>query len=206
MKKINELVKPFLSIIFGALLLLVYLNWLSGTGSVLALGIIAIILAAYYLCVGILGLVIGDKLAGKGIKTAFDVATVIAFPTFLFVKFLLTTIQLADVMGPTAWLIAIVSMIGSIALAITCLLDKLVNNKILHRISYLFASVFALVLLLNVLFDFNGNPVALGNINVVGTVLYILFVVMLMNSVFSAEKAAPEQVEETKKEAEESAE
>ena len=49
MKKIKELVKPFIFIIFGALLFLYYFNGLSGEGAGLAISIIAIVLAAYFL-------------------------------------------------------------------------------------------------------------------------------------------------------------
>ena len=42
--------------------------------------------------------------------------------------------------------------------------------------------IFVLVMLLNIVFDFAGNPIVLGNINIIGTVIYALFTVMLMNA------------------------
>ena len=61
MKKISELLKPYLSIIFGVLLFLYFFDWLSAKGGFLALGIIAVVLSVCFVGVGLLGVLAGDK-------------------------------------------------------------------------------------------------------------------------------------------------
>ena len=62
MKKVSELIKPYITIIFGALLLLIYLNYLSFKEMALAIGIIAVVIASFSLVGGILFVVMGDKM------------------------------------------------------------------------------------------------------------------------------------------------
>ena len=70
MKKITELIKPFMAIIFGVLLLLTYLNLLSSEeGKTLAIGICAVVISAYYFFIGIFG-ILGPKLRGVAKKIA----------------------------------------------------------------------------------------------------------------------------------------
>ena len=183
MKKIGELIKPFVSIIFGALLFLIYLNYLSLTGSGLALGIIGVVLATYYLAVGILGIVLGEKF-NKGVKKILDLISIVLFPAFMFVYFLLTTINAAqaNILLPTGWVIAITSMAGSILMVVAYLLAALLNNKVLTRLGFLFSAIFVLALLLDVLFSTEGLPIVLGNINIIGVVTYAVYIFMLFNS------------------------
>ena len=108
MKKVTDFLRPNILIVFGALLLLFFLNYLQYTGGTLAIGIIAVIMSAYYLAIGILGIIIGDKLP----KKILDIISVVFFPVFMFVLFLIQTIQAAQIdnfMGPTAWIIAILT-------------------------------------------------------------------------------------------------
>lgn len=189
MKKIREILKPFIAIIFGALILLFYLNWLSGSGATLALGIIAIIMASYYLAAGILGLVLGDKLP-KGLRKAFDIISISFFPTFMFVYFLMVTINGRDALGPNGWVIAILSMIACIAFVTAFIISSFVKNAIMKRFALLFAAIFVLALLLNLLFDSLGNPIVLGNFNIIACVIYVLYTNMLFSSLsFDKEKA-----------------
>ena len=49
MKRLYDTIQPFMAIIFGALLLLVYLNYLDNeNGYFLALGILGVIMASYF--------------------------------------------------------------------------------------------------------------------------------------------------------------
>ena len=186
MKKISELLKPYLSIILGALLLLVYLNWLSYQEWALALGIIAVVMAAYYIAAGIIGIVLGEKLP-KGLKLALDITSICFFPVFMFVYFLLLTINGHDALGPTGWAIIIISMVASLALPCAYAVSKFVKNGLLGKLCFLFAAVFILALLLNVLFAFNGDPIVLGNINIISVVIYFVYGYMLMNSLLKPE-------------------
>ena len=191
MKKISEIVKPFSEIVFGALFFMLYFNNLAAQGEALAIGIVATIISVYYLAVGILNFVAGDKLPA-GLKKAFDIISIAAFPAFFFVTYLLMTIQVADFIGPAGWIIVIITLAGSITAAIICALARAIDNPVLTRLGYLFASVFVLVLLANLLFNIDGTPNVLGNIVIVQLVVYILFASMLFSS-FSKEEKAQEE-------------
>lgn len=193
MKRIGELIKPYISIIFGALLFLYYLNWLSYEEEALAIGIAATVVSSYYLVAGILGVILGEKL-GK-VKNIFDIISLALFPAFMFSYYLIITIEMAEIFKPTGWVIAILSMVGSIVASAIFVVNKLIQNKLVNRLTFLFAAIFALVLLLNILFgplDI-GTPVVLGMIDVILFVAYLAFSYMLFVSL-------GKPVEETKSE------
>ena len=181
MKRFAEFIKPFVSIILGALLFLYFLNWLSLKEGALAIGIIATVLAVYYLTVGILGVLLGEKMPNK-LRKSFDIASIVSFPIFMFTYFLIMVIANVKAMGPTGWVIAILSMVVSISLGCIYLVSKLVNNKLLTRFSYLFAVVFTLVLLVDIVFDQIGNPIVLGNIDIIRVAIYAVYTYMLFIS------------------------
>lgn len=205
MKRLHEIIRPFLAIILGALLLLMYLNSLQGEGEVLAIGIIAMVLAAFYIGVGVVGLTLNNRLLGTA-KKVFEVGAVIALPLFEFVYFLLVTVMLAENLGPNGWFLAILKMIASLAFAVVFLVAGLVKNRHLNKLALLLASVFILALLLEVLFDVVGNAVGLGNIVVVEVVVYFLYGNILFNSLPSIKgEPAPAAEPEAEEPAEEAA-
>lgn len=198
MKKVTDFLKPNILIIFGALLFLYYLNYLQGEETTLAIGIIAVILSAYYIAVGVLGVVAGNKLSAQ-LKVIFEVVSVCLFAVFMFLIFLLTTINAAKIegfMGPTAWTIAVLSMIAALALAIIYPVARLTNVGVMVRLAYLFSAIFALALLLDILFTVAGNGINLGGINVILTCIYIIFTFYLFNSLVSNAAQAPAKKEE----------
>ena len=157
MKKILEIVKPYIAIIFGALILLCYMNALAGEGFNLALGIIATVLGAYYLGVGIVGLILGDKLPANA-RGIFDVVSAGLYPVFMFLQFLFTVITGAEYMGPTGWIIHVTALAVSITLGALLVVIYFVRAGFLKKLVELLASIFVLVLLANLLFSFVGNP------------------------------------------------
>lgn len=202
MKKIKELVKPFIFIIFGALLFLYYFNGLSGEGAGLAISIIAIILAAYFLAVGILSVVLGDKLGkAKGLLNLIGVAT---FPLFYFVIELITLINLADVegfLGPTGWTISILTIAASLGLGALLFVSYFVRSKGLHRVTFLFGAIFVLALLLDILLQVDGTPATIGQVVILQVVLYGAYVSMMFDVLSSLkENKEPKKVEEKKEE------
>ena len=197
MKRLHEILKPFLAIILGALLLLRYLNFLQGQGATLAIGIVAMVLAAFYLGVGVVGFTLNNKLPGPA-KKVFEVGAVVAFPLFMFVFFLLVTIRLADNnLGPNGWFLAILKMIACIAFASVYCVAAFVKNRHLNKFSLLLAAVFVLALLLEVLFDAWGDAVGLGGIIVVEVVIFFIYGNILFNSLpvkdFAQKQAEPEE-------------
>jgi len=183
--KVTDILKPNILIIFGALLLLFYMDWLSFGGAELAIGIIGVICSVYYLIVGILSIVMGGKLS-QSVKTVLDVISVVLFTVFMFVFFLIDTIGNANIMGPTDWVISIVSMIASLSLAAIYSISKFVDKAVVARLAYLLSAIFALVLLLNVLTTAGGT---LGGINIFLAAIYACFIFYLFNSLKGNESA-----------------
>ena len=204
MKKIKELLKPFIFIIFGALLFLCYFNGLSSEGAGLAISIIAIVLAAYFLVVGILSVVLGDKLGKtKGLLNLIGVAT---FPIFFAVIELLTLINLAEIegyLGPTGWTISILTIAAALGLGGLLFASYFVRSKGLHRITFLFGAIFVLALLLDVLLLADGSAATIGQVVILQVVLYGAYVSMLFDVLSSLkENKEPKKVEEPKAEEE----
>lgn len=202
MKKIKELLKPFIFIIFGALLFLCYFNGLSSEGAGLAISIIAIVLAAYFLVVGILSVVLGDKLGkAKGLLNLIGVAT---YPLFFFVVELITLINLADVegfLGPTGWTISILTLAASLGLGALLFVSYFVRSKELHRMTFLFGAIFVLALLLDILLALDGSPAALGDVVILQVVLYGAYVSMMFDALSSLkENKESKKAEEPKEE------
>lgn len=197
MKKIGDFLKPNMFIIFGALLLLYFLNYLSLNGASLAIGIFAVILSTYYLVVGILGILIGNKFSPQ-LKKIFEVLSVSLFGAFMFIYFLLTTIngaQIDGLMGPTAWIVQILSMAAALGLAVVYTIARLVNIDALMRFAYLFSAIFALALLLNILFDISGDSRLLGNVDILLVVIYVIFTFYLFSTLTNKAESKEEPEE-----------
>ena len=202
MKKIKELVKPFIFIIFGALLFLFFFNYLGVGGPYLAIGIVAIVLSVYFLVVGILSVVLGEKLGkAKGILNLVGVAT---FPLLMGVIFLLSLIGNAKneytYLGPNGWTIAILSIAAAFAIGVMLFIAFFVRSKGFHRVTFLFGAIFVLALLLDILIS-EGFAVALGQIVVLQVILYAAYTSMLFDVLSSLkENKEPKKVEEPKEE------
>ena len=175
MRKITEIIKPFFAVIFGALIFLFYLNYLSSSkAGILTVGILSVIVAAYYLCFGILDIVLGDKISPKA-RNIFSIVTVVAFPLFMFVFHLIRVINYTSLLGPTGWIIVILSLIASLGFPCMYLIDSLSKKPIVKNFLLLALALFVLTLLLNILFEFDGDATLLGNINIIGVVIYTLY-------------------------------
>ena len=200
MKRIHEMIRPFFTIIIGALLFLIYLNSLSAAGTALAMGIVGFIIAIIYIGVGIAIFVLGDKL-GKA-RGYIDLTVVCLYPLFYFIQEILVVIELAanqpEIFGPTGWTIAIISMVASISLALVLLLNCFAGSPALRRIAQLFGSLFVLTLVLDLCFDVTGMVIGVGNISLVSLILYASFVSLL----FAYLSKEPEVKEEPAPEAE----
>jgi len=182
MKKISEIIKPFLSIIFGALLLLIYVNWLSSNDSAtLLLGIFGVILSVYYLTYGIMDIIIRDKLP----KINFNIFTISLYPIYMFIMILIGMINLVDSMGPTAWIISILSLIGSIAFVLIFIINTFIENNSLRLLTTLFGGIFILVIIVNMLFDQLGDVVTLGNLPVVSLLASLSYIGIVLNVLFA---------------------
>lgn len=187
MKRLTDYLKPNILIILGALLFIYYLNFLSYSGAALGIGISAIVLSAYYLFVGILFVLTGSKLKPKT-QLIFNLLSVTLFAVFMFVGFLLTPINAARVMGPTAWTINILSMAASLALVVIYIVSKFSAEPFVSRFAHLVSLIFVLTLLLDILFDVNGTSKSLGDIDVLLVVIYGFYSCYLFGSLNKTEE------------------
>lgn len=189
MKRFSDIVRPFLGIVFGALLFLVYLNYVQAgmAGEVLALGIIALTFACGYLAIAILQFILGEKLPA-GLRSVFDLLVVVMFPTLIFVQTLLALIAAAGALGPTGWVIVIASLVGSISFVGLYVVAYFVKAKVLQRLAFLFGSIFFLSLVLDVLFALDGTPNAIDNVALVTLVLYAIYASILFASLSKLNK------------------
>ena len=181
MKKIGDFIKPFAAIILGALLLLAYLNNLQMQGGQLVIGIFALIFAIYYMGIGIVSVIVGEKMPA-GAKKVFDVLSIALFPLLMFVLFVSNCADFASVLGPSGWIIIILSMSGSITFSSLYVVAAFAKVPVLKRLAQLFGAIFVLALLLNLVFTVTGNPNDLGDINVINVVIYALYTSMLLNA------------------------
>lgn len=196
MKKVTDYLKPNALIIAGALLFLYYMNFLSYGGAGLAIGIIAVVCSACFLAVGILNIVAGDKISAMT-KKAMDAVAVGLFAAFIFAFVLILTITYAQseyiTMGPTAWIIAIVSMVASLSLLVVYIVSRFFDSADFLRFAYLFAAIFALALLLNLLFNNDGSGKVIGNIDVILAAIYLTFTIYLFDSLGKTQAPAEEE-------------
>lgn len=188
-KKFTDFIKPNILIIFGALLLILNLNALSAKGTALALGIVAVLISVYYLTVGILLVIMGNKFSSQ-IQKVFETLSVSLFAIFMFVNFLLTAI--GGGMGITDWVITILSMVSSLALVIVYIMFKFGAPNLL-RFTYLFALIFVLALLLDVLFNAGGT---LGGIDVFLVVIYCAYSFYLFSSLNKGKEVSAQETQE----------
>lgn len=181
MKRVLELIKPFLLIIFGALLLLTYLNNLQGQDAALAMGIVGLIIAVYYLGLGIVRMILGDKLP-KSLTRILDLVAVALFPVFLFVGYLINVIELHDYLGPTGWVIIILGMITALGVSAMYVVAFFLKGKLFCRIAQLCGMAFIMVLLLDLAFNIDGTMNTLGNIPLVLVAIYLCYSIMLFRA------------------------
>lgn len=188
MKKTTDSLSPSIPLILGALLFVYYLNFLSYSGTWLALGICGIVVSVCYLGLGALSAATGISLSASARKKV-GLLAVCLFPVFMFVDFLLVTIAASNFMGPTAWTIKILSMVVSLAFAATCVLSELDRRAVIFRCKHFCALAFVLVLLMDLLFDISGGSNALGDIDILPTVIYGAYTFYLFRSVIKTEDA-----------------
>ena len=118
----------------------------------------------------------------SGLKKVFDILTVCLFPLLMFVIYLITTINGYRIFGPTGWVIIVISMVSSLALALFAFVAQFAQSDEINKINRLFAIIFVLALLLNVLFTQAGDSIVLGNLDIIVVVIYALYVDIMFAS------------------------
>lgn len=205
MKKAFSFLKSNILLFIGALLFLLFLNYLVAGGATLAVGIIGILTAAYYITIGLLGIFIGDKLNALTRKI-FEIVAVCLFAFLMFMTSIVSLVtmiqrttdpQFPATYGPTGWFVEIFALLTSLALLGFYPFVRLFKAPALKKLGYLFAALFALGLLLNMLFDVQGFAINLGNIPFVYLALDLLFLFYLFETLGEA-KEEPKAIEQKK--------
>ena len=173
MNKVIELIKPYLSIVFGFLLFLYYFNYLQYSGILLAIGIIAVFISLYYLVYGILNLFLNDKI--KDGKDILNLVSLSLFPLFIFFHLIVLIVNNSNIFGPTSWVIVIFGLLTSLAFPVFAIIAHFVKNKTLSKLSYLFNFLFFLGLLLSTFFNMSGNAIRLGDLDFIYTLIILCF-------------------------------
>ena len=173
MNKVIELIKPYLSIVFGFLLFLYYFNYLQYSGILLAIGIIAVFISLYYLVHGILNFFLDDKM--KDGKDILNLVSLSLFPLFIFFHLIVLIVNNSNIFGPTSWVIVIFGLITSLAFPVFAIIAHFVKNKTLSKLSYLFNFLFFLGLLLSIFFNMSGNAIRLGDLDFIYTLIILCF-------------------------------
>ena len=198
MKKLIDLIKPFLSIVLGALVILLFLNGLSDGGTDTAKAVFALIVGAYFITIGVIKFVAGNKID----KKVLDILSAIAIASYAVLFFVVVVCNMADFAsedimkqirgyGTNGWIIALYSVVISAGFAAVYLVAYFVKNEVLNKVSNLLGLLFLLALVLNVLFSIDrGDPVQLGDIVILAVVTHSLFGYIYLASV-GEEKVLP---------------
>lgn len=174
MKKVLDLLKPFASIVFGALITMLYLNGLSVGGNDTIRGVFALLVGGYFIAIGVIGLVAVGKINERVLKLLNGIG-ISVYAMFFFV---ITILNLADFnqgYGVNGWIIADFALTVSLGFAALNIVTLFVNNRVLVRIANLVGMLFLLALVFDVLFDVLGNPITLGQINIILVTVHFTF-------------------------------
>ena len=112
----------------------------------------------------------------------------------MFVHYIFIIRGNSSFFGPTAWVIAIFSLVGSVAMITIYVISFFVQNKTLRKLEYLFFGIFALILLLSLAFDVSGAPIRLGDLDIVSIVLYLFYLGILLAYIINKEKGLMEDI------------
>lgn len=215
MKKALGIIKSNVLIFVGVLLFLSFFNYVAMGNALLALGIIAIIAAIYYIIIGVLSLFIGDKFSAL-MRKVFEIIAVCLFALLLFVGNVISLVNMIQASTdpnfpvtflPNGWLILIIALLTSLALLGFYPVARLVKNNTMNKLGLIFACTFVLGALLNVVFDAQGTAITLGDIPFVYVTLLFAFSFYLFETLGEAkeepkavEQKAPAKKEEKKEE------
>lgn len=190
MKKIQEILKPKLLIIFGTLMFLLYIGGIKNDDAkFLVLAIFGIVFAAYYITVGILNVSLGDRLNASA-KQFFDILNVSLFAFLILYQTIVGIVAFFDIspdlISTAGWIINIYAIMAAGGLIVMVILAKTGSKAALDRLAFMFAVCFGLALLLMVLFDEAGNASSVASIIMVEVALYGFFIPIMLNAVGKA--------------------
>ena len=190
MKKIMDLIKPFLALVLGILMLLYYLNYYIGSnvpGSYLALGIIGLVVGSWLIFAALIGM-FWPRMP-VALKKIFDIISISSFAALMFVDFLMEVINLYQGMRASSWIIYVLGMAASLGLCVVYVVSRFVKGDAMAKVASIFGLVFVLALISRLLFPAGeGAPVSLDDIPVVPVMMYVIYCSLLFKSL-AKEKA-----------------
>ena len=179
-----DLFKPFLALVLGILMFLFYLNYYvkSGVpGTTLAIGIVGLVVACWFVFAGVIG--VAWPRMPVGFKKTIDIISIVSFATFVFVELLIQVIQVYAAMGASSWIVYILAMIAALGLSVMYIISRFVRGEAVARIASIFGLVFVLALISKILFPAGeGGPVSLDDIPVVPVLIYVIYCSLLFKS------------------------
>ena len=192
MNKIKDLIKPYLCIIFGALFLLLYSDFLDANGAFFAIGIVAAVLAVCYILIGVINVVCFDKVKDSN-KNILKLCEYTMYPLFVFVSGLISLIEAGSMMQTRAIIIDIVGMAAAVILIIFHFVDKLGKKDVSPRYAYLINLVFMIAICTSLVFNYSNMEILKFTIGFVLDVLFVVLFAMILfdRGVAKEEKAKP---------------
>ena len=174
MKKVLDYIKPFISIVFGALITLLFLNNLNRGDLETVKSVFAIIVGGYFIVVGLLGLLAPQQIGERPLRLLNSIG-ISVYAVFFFLCIVLNVADYNAGYGVNGWVVANFALTVSMGFAVLFLLTFFIKNAVVERLARIFGLLFLLALLLNVLFDRLGNPMLLGGIELLKVVTHITF-------------------------------
>ena len=182
MKKILDLVKPFIAIVFGALVIMLYLNGMSVGGTTTVRSVFAFIVGSYFIVVGLLGMICAEQIGEKPLRI-LNAIGISVYASFFFLTTVLDFADYHDGYGVNGWVVADFTFAVALGFAVLNIIAIFVNNRILGRIANILGMLFVLALVLDILFDEVGNPVRLGLVSVLLVVVHATFISIYLGNI-----------------------
>ena len=190
MQKLKLFIKPYMMITFGASMLLFYLDWLGGTTEQLILGILALVIAAYFIVSGLLRFFNKENSLAK----LFDFLNAFLFPFFLFVYALIAIIASARFLGPAGWVILILLLLATLGVSVMLILNQINKEGKFKKLLGAFSLCYYMMLVVIILFGIDGTPLTLGRINIPEVMMYAISAYLLF--MFLNKKKHKEELED----------
>ena len=179
MKRLSDMIRPFLGFVLGGLLILFYLNYVKAiyvqneVYELFVLGIIGLLVASCYLALAILQFIFGER------APAFmGILSVVLFPSLICIEALLYTILLlrsGQTISATGWIINLTLILGVLMFVPMYIVAYFTKVKVLQRLAFLSGSILFLGLIVNLMFGYDGSTVAIGQVSLAGLVIYVLY-------------------------------
>lgn len=183
MKKVLDLVKQFVAIVFGALIILCYLNDLSVGGTATVRAVFAFLVGSYFILIGLLGMLCKEQIGEKALKI-MNGAGMAAYASLFFLIVMLDVIDLNAGYGVNGWVIADFALTVSIAFAVLYIIVLFVNNRVVIRLANLFGMLFLLAIVLyGIVFTPIGNRNTLANIALITLIIRVTYASIYLGNI-----------------------